>query len=58
MKAETMGYSAPKKQLDLKEFLSEPAKKRPFKRFGMRSAPVKPGAGSKSRATENDPAES
>lgn len=24
-----MGYSPPKKQLDLKEFLSQPAKKRP-----------------------------
>ncbi|EPX80513.1 hypothetical protein [Salipiger mucosus] len=24
-----MGYSSPKKQLDLKEFLSTPAKKRP-----------------------------
>ena len=25
-----MGYSQPKKQLDLKEFLSAPAKKRPY----------------------------
>ncbi|SDF65836.1 hypothetical protein SAMN04488105_14311 [Salipiger thiooxidans] len=30
-----MGYSQPKKQLDLKEFLSTPAKKRPYNRkFG------------------------
>lgn len=30
-----MGYSVPKKQLDLKEFLSTPAKKRPFgRKFG------------------------
>lgn len=30
-----MGYSPPKKQLDLKEFLSTPAKKRPYNRkFG------------------------
>ena len=35
-----MGYSTPKKQLDLKEFLSQPAKK-PFKRkFGNRTMPV------------------
>lgn len=27
-----MGYSHPKKQLDLKEFLSTPAKKPPYKR--------------------------
>mgnify|MGYP003124781866 CR=1 FL=1 len=30
-----MGYSQPKKQLDLKDFLSTPAKKRPYSRkFG------------------------
>ena len=30
-----MGYSQPKKQLDLKDFLSTPAKKRPTRRkFG------------------------
>ncbi|WP_198135739.1 hypothetical protein [Sagittula stellata] len=30
-----MGYSQPKKQLDLKEFLSTPAKKRPYgRKFG------------------------
>lgn len=30
-----MGYSVPKKQLDLKEFLSTPAKKRPLvRKFG------------------------
>ena len=27
-----MGYSAPKKQLDLKEFLSTPAKRLPYKK--------------------------
>jgi hypothetical protein len=33
-----MGYSTPKKQLDLKEFLSQPAKKLPRKlTFGSRS---------------------
>lgn len=36
-----MGYSAPKKQLDLKEFLSQPAKNLPVKRFGVRKAPAK-----------------
>ncbi len=35
-----MGYSTPKKQLDLKEFLSQPAKKTSFKRtFGNRPKP-------------------
>lgn len=35
-----MGYSTPKKQLDLKEFLSEPAKKRSYKRtFGNQPRP-------------------
>jgi len=35
-----MGYSTPKKQLDLKEFLSQPAKKTSFKRtFGNRPRP-------------------
>jgi len=53
-----MGYSTPKKQLDLKEFLSEPAKKLPFRKFGMRSAPVKPGAPSKSGAAQTEPTES
>lgn len=53
-----MGYSTPKKQLDLKEFLSEPAKKLPFRKFGMRSAPIKPGAGSKNRAAQTESTES
>ncbi|WP_165354672.1 hypothetical protein [Tropicimonas sp. IMCC6043] len=36
-----MGYSCPKKQLDLKEFLSTPAKKRPgAKGFGFRKYPA------------------
>lgn len=36
-----MGYSSPKKQLDLKEFLSTPAKKRPGgKGFGFRKYPA------------------
>ena len=43
-----MGYSQPKKQLDLKEFLSAPAKKRPYNRkFGAmkpQAAPSKPAA--------------
>ena len=34
-----MGYSTPKKQLDLKEFLSQPAKQRPKRTFGFRSRP-------------------
>lgn len=35
-----MGYSTPKKQFDLKEFLSQPAKKKSFKRtFGNRPRP-------------------
>jgi len=35
-----MGYSTPKKQLDLKEFLSQPAKKATYKRtFGNRPKP-------------------
>lgn len=38
-----MGYSQPKKQLDLKEFLSTPAKKRPgAKKFGYRKFPMAP----------------
>lgn len=36
-----MGYSPPKKQLDLKDFLSKPAKKRPgAKGFGFRKFPA------------------
>lgn len=36
-----MGYSSPKKQLDLKEFLSAPAKKRPGgKGVGFRKYPA------------------
>ncbi len=34
-----MGYSTPKKKLDLKEFLSQPAKQRPKRGFGNRSKP-------------------
>lgn len=58
MKVEKMGYSTPKKQLDLKEFLSEPAKKLPFRKFGMRSAPNKPATGSQSRAAQTESTES
>ncbi|WP_144435460.1 hypothetical protein [Roseovarius atlanticus] len=58
MKVEKMGYSTPKKQLDLKEFLSEPAKKLPFRKFGMRSAPTKPATGSQSRAAQTESTES
>ena len=36
-----MGYSTPKKQLDLKEFLSEPAKRLPPRnRFSFRAKPA------------------
>lgn len=55
MKVDKMGYSTPKKQLDLKEFLSEPAKRLPFRKFGIRRAPIKPGAGSESGAPKNAP---
>ncbi|GGG67158.1 hypothetical protein GCM10011415_12590 [Salipiger pallidus] len=38
-----MGYSPPKKQLDLKDFLSKPAKKRSgAKGFGYRKFPTNP----------------
>ena len=38
-----MGYSQPKKQLDLKEFLSTPAKRRPGgKKFGYRTLTTAP----------------
>jgi hypothetical protein len=38
-----MGYSPPKKQLDLKEFLSQPAKRLPRKnRFSFRNPTTKP----------------
>lgn len=42
-----MGYSTPKKQLDLREFLSQPAKKLPVKRFDSRKAPMKPAQDAK-----------
>ena len=36
-----MGYSTPKKQLDLREFLSQPAKKLPgAAKFGNRKYPL------------------
>lgn len=44
-----MGYSQPKKQLDLKEFLSTPAKKRSY---GRKFGAMKPQA-----ATANKPDE-
>jgi hypothetical protein len=40
-----MGYSTPKKPLDLKEFLSQPASRRPAKGFGFQrkfNQPEKP----------------
>lgn len=37
-----MGYSTPKKPLDLKEFLSQPAKKRAGRGFATRRAPTFP----------------
>ena len=49
-----MGYSTPKKQLDLKEFLSQPASKLPVKRFGMRKAPTKPIPDVESTAQDED----
>ncbi|MFN3209814.1 MAG: hypothetical protein ACE369_12610 [Roseovarius sp.] len=58
MKVDIVGYSTPKKQLDLKEFLSEPARKPHFRKFGMRSAPTKPGTGSKSPAARTESTES
>ena len=53
-----MGYSTPKKQLNLKEFLSEPAKRLPFRKFGMRSAPMKPATGSQTRAPQTESTDS
>ena len=55
-----MGYSTPKKQLDLKEFLSQPAQKRPFKRtFGKPSKPkpVDQAAGTGDDASNEQAAE-
>ena len=49
-----MGYSTPKKQLDLKEFLSQPASKFPVKRFGMRKAPMKPIPEAESTVQDED----
>ncbi|WP_335949950.1 hypothetical protein [Salipiger bermudensis] len=38
-----MGYSQPKKQLDLREFLSTPAKKKPFgRKFGSAKPQAQP----------------
>jgi len=48
-----MGYSTPKKQLDLKEFLSQPAKKLPTRRFGERKSPTKPTLHAEAAAQDN-----
>lgn len=49
-----MGYSTPKKQLDLKDFLSQPGKKNTRRTFGYRN----PSAETQTpapEATETDP---
>lgn len=48
-----MGYSTPKKQLDLKEFLSAPAKKKPLVR---KFAATKPKAEAAAPDTSSDTA--
>lgn len=53
-----MGYSQPKKQLDLKEFLSKPAKKRPgAKKFGYRRFPAAPTTSQDDAPTEKSDSE-
>ncbi|WP_164933019.1 hypothetical protein [Tropicibacter alexandrii] len=54
-----MGYSVPKKQLDLKEFLSTPAKKRPMvRRFGsFKPQPQAPQAATPPVAKPDDATE-
>ncbi len=49
-----MGYSPQKKQLDLKEFLSQPAKQRPGKGFGFRRGPTKPAQSTEQAAAQSD----
>jgi hypothetical protein len=49
-----MGYSTPKKQLDLKDFLSQPAKKPVRRTFGNRSRPIQ---ADKPDSTNDTPAE-
>ncbi|MBT9383484.1 hypothetical protein KM176_06410 [Pseudooceanicola sp. CBS1P-1] len=54
-----MGYSQPKKQLDLKEFLSTPAKKRPYNRkFGAPKPQTVAPKPTETPATEPDDAAS
>ncbi|MEI4473595.1 hypothetical protein [Frigidibacter sp. MR17.24] len=52
-----MGYSTPKKQLDLKEFLSTPAKKKPFVRNAAKARP-RPEAEAETGAESGAPAAS
>lgn len=49
-----MGYSTPKKQLDLKDFLSQPAKKPVRRKFGARTRPIQQA---KPDSTTDTPAE-
>jgi hypothetical protein len=52
-----MGYSVPKKQLDLKEFLSTPAKKRPLiRKFGSFQSQVPAPAAPDAPAAKPDEA--
>jgi len=50
-----MGYSPPKKQLDLKEFLSQPAKRLPTKnRFTFRNQATKRPQSAAEKSTGDD----
>lgn len=52
-----MGYSVPKKQLDLKAFLSTPAKKRPLvRKFGSFKPQVQAPVAADAPAAEPDEA--
>lgn len=52
-----MGYSKPKKPFDLKEFLSTPAKKRPFgRKFGSGKPQAKGPKASETPAARPDKA--
>lgn len=51
-----MGYSTPKKPLDLKEFLSQPGKKNMRRSFGYRSTSPAPEAPAEAPVAA-DPAE-
>ena len=54
-----MGYSQPKKQLDLKEFLSQPAKRLPRKnRFSFRNPAARPPQPDAEKSTGDDAGQS